>query len=53
MWALRIPTTRAGSIVISQDIAKRDPLYSGRVIDEKCAVVLRIAPSYNKLYIII
>jgi uncharacterized protein YdiU (UPF0061 family) len=40
--ALRIPSTRAGSIVVSQSLATRDPLYSGDVKQENCAVVLRI-----------
>lgn len=46
MYALGIPTTRAGTIVLTEDLAVRDPLYSGKVIQEKCAIVLRIAPTY-------
>jgi uncharacterized protein YdiU (UPF0061 family) len=43
---LDIPTTRAGSLIVSDSTVKRDPLYSGNVIDEKCAVVMRIAPNF-------
>jgi uncharacterized protein YdiU (UPF0061 family) len=42
MHSLRIPSTRAGSIVASQSLVTRDPLYSGDVRQENCAVVLRI-----------
>lgn len=45
MWALNIPTTRAGSLVLTDDLAIRDPLYCGKVIQEKCAIVLRFAPT--------
>ena len=46
MYGLRIPTTRAGTLVLTDDLTDRDLLYNGNVIKEKCAVVLRIAPSY-------
>ena len=46
MWALGIPTTRAASIVVSDTTVKRDRFYNGNVIDEKCAVVLRVAPTF-------
>ena len=45
MWALGIPTTRAASLIVSDTLAKRDPLYTGKTIMEKCAVVLRLAPT--------
>jgi uncharacterized protein YdiU (UPF0061 family) len=44
--ALGIPTTRAASLIVSDSYTQRDPLYNGNVIDEKCAVVLRIAPTF-------
>lgn len=49
MHHLGIPTSRAASLVVS-DITKvkRDPIYSGNVIDEKCAVVLRVAPTFMR-----
>ena len=49
MYYLNIPTSRAASLVAS-DITKvkRDPVYSGNVIDEKCAVVLRVAPTFMR-----
>lgn len=49
MHHLGIPTSRAASLVVS-DITKvkRDPIYSGNVIDEKCAVALRVAPTFMR-----
>lgn len=29
MWALGIPTTRAGSLLVSDTLTERDPLYTG------------------------
>jgi len=46
MHALGVPTTRAGTLVVSDTLAVRDPMYSGREILEKCAVVSRIAPTF-------
>ena len=46
MWALGIPTTRAASLVVTDSLADRDPFYNGRVIKERCAVVLRLAPTF-------
>lgn len=40
--ALHIPSTRAGSLLASQSRVARDPLYSGDVKQEICAVILRI-----------
>jgi len=49
MNALGVPTTRAASLIVSDDTkVKRDPLYSGNVIYEKCAVVLRVAPTFMR-----
>lgn len=46
MNALGIPTTRAASLIVSDTYVKRDPLYKGDVINEKCAVVMRVAPTF-------
>ena len=46
MHYLRIPTSRAASLVVSDTTVARDPLYTGDVIMEKCAVVLRLAPTF-------
>lgn len=46
MSALGIPTTRAASLVVTDTYAQRDPFYNGRVKNEQCAVVLRLAPSF-------
>mmetsp|Transcript_23468 Transcript_23468/g.26908 ORF Transcript_23468/g.26908 Transcript_23468/m.26908 type:complete len:163 (+) Transcript_23468:137-625(+) len=46
MHALGIPTTRAGSIITSESTVVRDLLYDGHPIDEHCAVVLRLAPTF-------
>jgi len=49
MNALDVPTTRAASLIVS-DVTKvkRDPLYTGNVLWEKCAVVLRVAPTFMR-----
>lgn len=46
MASLGIPTTRALSCISSETMCRRDPLYSGQVIDEPCAIVCRVAPSF-------
>jgi len=46
LWALGIPTTRAASLIVSDTVAERDPMENGKVIMEKCAVVMRLAPSF-------
>ena len=46
MYALGIPTTRAGTLVNSESYCLRDPLYEGIEIEENCAIVSRIAPSF-------
>lgn len=33
-------------MVVSDTLVDRDPLYQGKVIKEKCAVVMRVAPSF-------
>ncbi len=46
MLAQGIPTTRAGSLVTSDTMIVRDPLYSGNAIEERASTVLRIAPTF-------
>eukprot|EP00879_Flechtneria_rotunda_P008243 GHRR01008636.1.p1 GENE.GHRR01008636.1~~GHRR01008636.1.p1 ORF type:complete len:661 (+),score=285.14 GHRR01008636.1:210-2192(+) len=47
MAGLGIPTTRAGSLVVSQkDTVIRDITYSGNPAAEACAVITRIAPTF-------
>ncbi len=49
MFYLGVPTSRAASLVVSDETkVKRDPVYSGNVIDEKCAVVMRVAPTFMR-----
>eukprot|EP00605_Chrysophyceae_sp_TOSAG23-4_P001260 GSChrysophyteH1.ASY1.ANO1.1371.1 assembled CDS len=43
---LGVPTTRSGSCVTSSSVVQRDPFYDGRVIDEACSVITRMAPSF-------
>jgi uncharacterized protein YdiU (UPF0061 family) len=43
---LGIPTTRALSLVTSDTLIARDPLYSGNVVQEKASVVCRVAESF-------
>lgn len=46
IFALGIPTTRAGSVVTSDSRVMRDVFYSGNPCMERCSVVLRIAPTF-------
>jgi uncharacterized protein YdiU (UPF0061 family) len=46
MYNLGIPTTRAATLVTSDEKVYRDPLYSGQIVFERCAVVSRIAPTF-------
>jgi uncharacterized protein YdiU (UPF0061 family) len=46
MHALRVPTTRAGSCLVSDSTVMRDIHYDGRPRAERCAVVLRIAHTF-------
>eukprot|EP00891_Asterochloris_glomerata_P009836 jgi/Astpho2/9836/Aster-03800 len=46
LYHLGIPTTRAGSVVTSDDRVTRDLLYTGNPIRERCSVVMRIAPTF-------
>ena len=47
MFYLGVPTTRAASLIVSdQSQVMRDKLYNGNAEMEKCAVVLRVAPTF-------
>uniref|UniRef100_A0A4W5L5W8 Selenoprotein O n=1 Tax=Hucho hucho TaxID=62062 RepID=A0A4W5L5W8_9TELE len=46
VFALGVPTTRAGSLVTSDSKVVRDVYYSGNPRKERCSVVLRIAPTF-------
>ncbi|KAM6946262.1 selenoprotein O1 [Aplochiton taeniatus] len=46
IFALGLPTTRAGSLVTSDSRVIRDIYYSGNARHETCSVVLRIAPTF-------
>lgn len=48
MFSLGIPTTRAASLVVSDTTVARDKLYDGHVIQEKCCVVMRVAPTFMR-----
>lgn len=50
MHFLGVPTTRAGSCVISDSTVIRDIFYDGNPKLEKCAVVLRIAPTFIRFF---
>ncbi len=46
VFALGVPSTRAGSVVTSDSRVMRDINYDGNPRMERCSVVLRIAPSF-------
>ncbi len=46
MFHLRVPTTRALSLVLTGDSVLRDMFYDGRAEYEKGAIVCRVAPSF-------
>lgn len=46
MYSFRIPTTRALSIIGSEDVVFRDIKYNGNGKNEKTAIVTRIAPTF-------
>jgi len=46
MHYLGVPTSRAATLVVSNDPIPRDMFYDGRVKNERGAVVLRLAPSW-------
>lgn len=46
MHFLGVPTTRALSCTVSTDTVNRDLKYDGNVKKEKCAVVIRLSPTF-------
>ena len=47
MYYLGVPTTRAASLIVSDlTQVERDKLYNGNAEMEKCAVVMRVAPTF-------
>jgi uncharacterized protein YdiU (UPF0061 family) len=46
MHFLHVPTTRASTLVTSSTKVQRDPFYDGNIVNEKCAIVSRIAPNF-------
>ena len=46
MHYLGVPTTRALSLALSGKKVRRDPMYDGNPIDEKGAIMCRVAPSF-------
>jgi uncharacterized protein YdiU (UPF0061 family) len=47
MHYLGVPTSRAASFMVSDDTTVvRDKLYDGNAKHEKCAVLLRVAPTF-------
>ncbi|KAF0295725.1 UPF0061 protein [Amphibalanus amphitrite] len=46
MHYLGVPTSRAATLVISDDRVVRDAFYDGRPVAERAAVVLRLAPCW-------
>ncbi|KAM6953392.1 protein adenylyltransferase SelO-like [Aplochiton taeniatus] len=49
MFALGVPTSRAASLVVSEEQIWRDRFYNGNVKSEKGAVVLRLAKSWFRI----
>ncbi|XP_057588704.1 protein adenylyltransferase SelO-like isoform X2 [Hippopotamus amphibius kiboko] len=49
MHYLGIPTSRAASLVVSDDAVWRDQFYNGNVVKERGAVVLRVAKSWFRI----
>ncbi|XP_072934134.1 protein adenylyltransferase SelO-like [Epargyreus clarus] len=45
-YHLGVPTTRAGAVVVSDEMVVRDVYYTGTPRREKAAVLLRLAPSF-------
>ncbi|MEJ6797325.1 MAG: protein adenylyltransferase SelO family protein, partial [Flavobacteriales bacterium] len=46
MFHLGVPTTRALSLALSGNKVRRDPMYDGNPLDERGAIVCRVAPSF-------
>ena len=46
MFYLNIPTTRSGSLITSDTMIVRDPLYNGNPIQERASVITRMAQTF-------
>jgi uncharacterized protein YdiU (UPF0061 family) len=46
LYGLRIPTTRAASLVVADENVVRDPFYNGNLKVENAAIVLRICETF-------
>lgn len=46
MYGLKVPTTRALSLVIADEDVIRDPFYNGIIKVENAAIVVRVAESF-------
>jgi uncharacterized protein YdiU (UPF0061 family) len=49
MYHLGVPTSRAAALVVSDDEVVRDIFYDGHAKMERCAVVLRLAPTWFRM----
>ena len=49
MFHLGVPTSRAASLVVSEEQVWRDQFYDGHPRQEKTAVLLRVAPSWFRI----
>lgn len=49
MFHLGVPTSRAAALVVSNDTVMRDIFYDGHGQMERCAVVLRLAPTWFRI----
>ena len=49
MFHLGVPTSRAATLVVSEERVWRDQFYDGHATQEKTAVVLRVAPSWFRI----
>lgn len=49
MYHLNVPTSRAAAIIVTEDTVMRDIFYNGNAKPEKCAVVLRLAPTWFRI----
>ena len=49
MYHLGVPTSRAAALIVSDDVVVRDIFYDGHPKMEKCAVVLRLAPTWFRM----
>jgi len=46
MYHLGVPTSRAATLIVTDDPVPRDMFYNGRLKNERGAVVLRVSPSW-------